>query len=82
MSGSKTIPIVVGVSGHRALREADRPALYAAVRAELKKLMDFCPHSQFVLLCSLAAGGDLLCADAAEAAIRILLHKKPSFLKR
>ena len=66
MSGSKTIPIVVGVTGHRALRETDLPALRAAVKEELQKLAALCPNSQLVLLCSLAAGGDLLCADAAE----------------
>ncbi len=66
MSASKTIPVVVGVSGHRALREEDRPALYAAVKEELQKLAARCPHTQMVLLCSLAAGGDMLCADAAE----------------
>ena len=66
MSESKTIPIVVGVSGHRALRSEDLPALRAAVRGQLQALAARCPHSQLVLLCSLAAGGDLLCADAAE----------------
>ncbi len=66
MSGSKTIPIVVGVTGHRALRPQDVPALRGAVRAQLLELRGRCPHSDLVLLCSLAAGGDLLCADVAE----------------
>ena len=66
MSGSKTIPVVVGVSGHRELREGDRPALYAAVKKELTALAARCPHTQLVLLCSLAAGADQLCADVAE----------------
>ena len=66
MSGNKTIPIVVGVSGHRALREQDRPALREAVRAQFAALKTQYPHSDTVLLCSLAAGGDLLCADVAE----------------
>ena len=66
MSGSKTIPVVVGVSGHRALREADLPALRAAVKGQLEALAARCPHTRLVLLCSLAAGADTLCADAAE----------------
>ena len=66
MKSENTIPIVIGVSGHRAIREKDRPALSAAVKTELKKLQGRCRHSRLVLLCSLAEGADLLCADAAE----------------
>ena len=32
MKSEAWIPIVVGVTGHRSIRQADRPALYAAVR--------------------------------------------------
>ncbi|MBR0040868.1 MAG: hypothetical protein IJP64_05765 [Oscillospiraceae bacterium] len=66
MNGSNTIPVVVGVSGHRELHEGDRPALYAAVKKELTALAARCPHTPFVLLSSLAAGADQLCADVAE----------------
>lgn len=62
----KTIPIVVGVSGHRQLRPQDLPALRAAVRERLVSLQVQNPHSPLVMLCSLAEGADLLCADAAE----------------
>lgn len=57
---------MVGVTGHRAIREQDRAAIVASVRTELEKLRSFCPHSSLVMLSSLAEGGDLLCADAAE----------------
>ena len=67
MNTEARIPIVVGVTGHRAIREQDRPAITAAVTAELEKLRALCPHSPLVMLSSLAEGGDLLCADAAEA---------------
>ena len=67
MSVEHTIPVVVGVSGHRALRTEDYDALYAAVTRELQKLKGSCPHSPLVLLTSLAEGGDLLCAGAAAA---------------
>ena len=66
MRAAERIPIVVGVSGHRRVREQDRPALRAAVREQLEALRCRCPDSPLVLLTSLAAGGDLLCADVGE----------------
>ena len=66
MDTEKTIPIIIGVTGHRAIREQDRPALAAAVKAELETLRGLCPHSPLVMLSSLAEGADLLCADVAE----------------
>ena len=67
LESDPTIPVMVGVTGHCAVREADGPALRAAVRAELLKLKEMCPHSRLVMLNSLARGGDLLCADVAES---------------
>lgn len=66
MDTEKTIPIVIGVTGHRVIRPQDRPALRSAVKAELEKLRGLCPHSPLVMLSSLADGADLLCADVAE----------------
>ena len=60
------IPIVIGVTGHRTIREQDYSAIYAAVKKELQRLREQYPHSPFVMLSSLAEGGDLLCADAAK----------------
>ena len=65
-NSEKKIPIVVGVSGHRLLRPQDLPALQASVRELLSSLLARCPQSPVVMLCSLAEGADLLCADAAE----------------
>lgn len=65
MSIEKTIPIVVGVTGHRKFREQDRAALYRAVIGELVRLRERCPNSPVVMLNSLCEGADLLCADAA-----------------
>ncbi len=66
MSTSNTIPILVGVTAHRKIRPEDQAAIRGAVKEELQKLQAVCPHSQLVMLCSLAEGGDLLCAEAAE----------------
>ena len=60
------IPVVIGVTGHRQIRKQDESAIRAAVVSELQKLRAICPHSPFLMLSSLAEGGDLLCADAAE----------------
>ena len=65
MTEERTIPIVIGVTGHRAIRPEDRDALYEAVRGELQKLRELCPHSPLRLMTSLAEGADQLCADAA-----------------
>ena len=65
MKTKETIPVVVGVTGHRTVREEDRAALREAVKSELKKLQKLCPHSPLVMLSSLAEGSDLLCADVA-----------------
>ena len=66
MKKQNTIPILIGVSGHRDLRPGDREALYGAVKGELEKLRALCPSSPLALLCSLAEGADQLCARAAR----------------
>lgn len=60
-----SIPIIIGVTGHRDLRRQDIPALRKAVHIELKKLKTAYSHSEFVMLNSLAAGADTLCAEEA-----------------
>ncbi len=67
-----SIPIIIGVTGHIDLREKDIPRLKGLVRAELLKLKTEYPHSPTVMLSSLAAGADLLCAEvAAELGIAL-----------
>ena len=67
MTGQKTIPIVVGVTGHRNIRSEDRDALYGAVLRALSDLKARCPHTELILLNSLAEGADQLCAEAAAS---------------
>ncbi len=67
MAAQATIPIVVGVTGHRNIRSEDYGVLYGAVVSALSDLRAQCPHSEIVMLNSLAEGADLLCAEAAQA---------------
>lgn len=57
--------IIIGVTGHRNLRSGDVPELKRLVREELTKLKDLCPDSGLVMMNSLAAGADCLCAEEA-----------------
>lgn len=67
MTRQETIPIVVGVTGHRNIRSEDRDVLYSAVVSVLSSLKKRCPHSPFYMLNSLAKGADQLCAEAAAS---------------
>lgn len=66
MTAQETIPIVVGVTGHRDIREEDRDALQKVVYRELSALQQKCPHARIVMLNSLADGADQLCAETAQ----------------
>ncbi len=59
------IPVIVGVTGHRNIRKTDIDIIEKKVREQLERIIRSCPHSQVKLLCSLAEGGDTLCAKAA-----------------
>lgn len=66
MNNEQKIPILVGVTGHRNIPAKERTEIGRSVKNELHKLQALCPNSPVVMLSSLAEGGDLLCADAAE----------------
>ncbi len=59
------IPIVIGVTGYRQLKAADIPQLKQTVSQQLARLQATYPASSFIMLNSLAAGADTLCAQAA-----------------
>lgn len=59
------IPLTVGVTGHRAIRPEDVPALQKGVKASLTRLREQYPHSPLLMLNSLAEGADQLCAQVA-----------------
>ena len=62
----KKIPLTIGITGHLNPRTGDIPALRDAVKRELTRLRTRCPYTPMVLLCCLAQGADLLCAEVAE----------------
>ena|ERR1700742_3524265 len=59
------IPFMIGIVGHRDLVADEIPQIRAAIYTLLKRLRDDNPQVPFRLLCSMAAGADLLAADAA-----------------
>jgi hypothetical protein len=67
------IPFMLGVVGHRDLVADEIPVIRSAVLTVLKRLRDDHPDVPLRLLCSMAAGADLLVADvAAELGIGII----------
>jgi len=62
---SHAVPVVLGVTGHRDLREADKPRLWQAVAAILEAFSRRYRHTPLILLSSLAQGADQLCASVA-----------------
>ena len=67
-NGTTTAPatsLVIGVTGHRNLRQSEVPALQAQVRAFLLELRARYPQLPLVLLSSLAEGSDQLAAQVA-----------------
>lgn len=59
------IPIVVGITGHRDLRDGDAAPLEAAVRRFLERLRRDYPSSPLALITPLAEGADRLAARVA-----------------
>jgi len=59
------LPLTIGVTGHRDLREEDVPALKAHILQILEDLRTRYPHTPILLLSSLAAGADQLAARVA-----------------
>jgi hypothetical protein len=67
------IPFLIGVVGHRDLVAEELPQVRAAIVKVLQRLRDDHPDVPLRLLCSMAAGADLLAADvAAEIGIEII----------
>jgi hypothetical protein len=71
-AGPYRIPFLVGVVGHRDLRPGETGAIRAAVVRLMRRLRDDHAAVPLRLICSMAAGADLLVAEvAAELGIAI-----------
>jgi hypothetical protein len=66
-SSQYKIPFLIGVVGHRDLVADEVPLIRAAVTRILERLRHENPDVPLRLLCSMAAGADLLVADIAAA---------------
>ena len=60
-----SIPLIVGVTGHRDLMAEDVPRIRELVRSVLQTLKKKYPHTPLVLLSPLAEGADQLVAEVA-----------------
>lgn len=68
------LPFVIGVTGHRDLREEDRASLEEQVRQVFAELQKRYPSAPLVLLSPLAEGADRLVARVAlEEGIRLIV---------
>jgi len=66
-AGIMLLPLTIGVTGHRDLREEDREQLEAQVQQIFVDLKRDCPKTPLMLLSSLAEGADRLVARVALA---------------
>ena len=78
---SRAVPIVLGVTGYRDLREVEVPRLRQAVTNIFKKFTRRYRHTPLVLLSSLAQGADQLCAAVAlekvlQVIVPLLFHSR------
>ena len=70
------LPLVIGITGHRDLREEDRRGLEEGIRRIFAELRDRYPHTPLILLSSLAEGADRLSLSTAitNEAAQALYH--------
>ena len=68
------LPIIIGITGHRDLREEDIPATEATLREQYKRLQTLYPSTSFILISALADGADRLGARLAlEIGLRLIV---------
>ena len=60
------ISIIIGITGHRTLRECDVPAVAESVRSELLRIRSAYASSPVLLMTNMAEGADQLCAGIAS----------------
>jgi len=69
-----SLPLVIGVTGHRDLRAGDIASLESVVRQVIEEFKTNLPHTPLVLLSALAEGADRLVARIAlELGVRLIV---------
>lgn len=72
--GRGSLPIVIGITGHRDIRETDRSALRGLIKGVLEDFSTTYPYTPLVFLTSLAEGADRLGAEVAyEMGIEVIV---------
>lgn len=66
-SNLQPVPLVIGVTAHRDIVDAEVPGIRAHLRAFFEQLRTRFPDLPLVLMCPLAEGGDRLAAREARA---------------
>ena len=61
----RPLPLVIGITGHRDLREQDKPQLADTLRRTFAELREQYPHTPFLLITALAEGADRFAAEIA-----------------
>ena len=61
----RPLPLVIGITGHRDLREQDKPQLAETLRRTFAELREQYPHTPFLLITALAEGADRFAAEIA-----------------
>jgi len=68
------LPVIIGITGHRDLREEDLPQIESVLREQYLKLQRHHPSTSFILLSALAEGADRAGARLAlELGIRLIV---------
>lgn len=74
LEADSSLPLVIGVTGHRDLRPEDVSSLEESVRQTFKKLQSDLPETPLILLSALAEGADRLAARVAlELGVRLIV---------
>jgi hypothetical protein len=67
------LPIIIGVTGHRDLRDEDLPLIEGELQKQLKHIMSRYPSTSFILLTGMADGADRVAARLAlKEGIRLI----------
>jgi len=62
---SDLIPLYIGITGHRDIRDEDKPALKELIKKIVNEKISQCPDTPIIVLTPLAEGADRLAAWAA-----------------